>query len=414
MHRAPCCPTAGDRKKIVTQILDQAALIGHIVATLRRSAPRRRYGAYDPALVPVEPATFAMVVGAGFSYGAVPLVQPLMCEWIGDYYYPDQDMSSLERPVAVRRRDSADFWKEFNTAATRAGLPPVELDKRKLPIDCAAAYNTLFAYDAANLLFANVHASHAVGGRWLRGMLPKARQPAAPLSTEALTLGSRFVRGFLRYVLAPGCEHGDGVTGRGGMNAAHLKLAAILAAQQTGGLQALRPFCRTVFTTNFDSLLQAALASEKVLPIISDRPERGFDPAMFEPEIGPVHIVHVHGSVLRDNPASSAEELAGIERANASTLAAYLASRDVLVIGHSGWNDALVAALAAGDTEHTLYWCDVAKEPNTRVARLLEQRRSPSVFVRLDPGGADALMTSLHDAMLSTCRPRSQREARRG
>lgn len=383
------------------EVLDQTGLIDRIVVTLRRDEPKQLYNDFSPELVPVEPAAFAMIVGAGFSYGVVPLVNALMCEWIGDYYFADQDMSSLERPESSRRKNSAGFWKEYNEVAAQAGYALVELDKKKLPVDCAAAYNHLFAYEAANLMFAG----HRDPGEWSGGHYGKLLRSAGlvpPPAPGAATLGGRFVRGFLRYVLAPGAEHGHGVTGRSPMNEAHKQLAAILAAQQTGGLHALRPFCRTVFTTNFDSLIQAALASERVMPVVSDRPERGFDAAMFEPSTGPIHIVHVHGSVLRDNPASSTEEMADIERANAAVLADHLATRDVLVVGHSGWNDAVVAALAARDTTHTLYWCDMHAKPTDRIAGLLARRRGPTVYGKLDSRGADGLMSALNTELRAT------------
>jgi hypothetical protein len=327
------------------------------------------------------------------------VVTELVLERIGDFYFPDQDMSSLKRPAKVSRTNSGGFWQEFNEAAAKAGRPSVALNKRKLPDDCAAAYNRLFDYEVANLMFAEP-ARAGEGERGYLAALRRARDVAPPPpAPEAATLGSRFVRGFLRYVLAPGSEHGYGVTGRHDTNDAHAQLAAILAAQQDGRLSALHPFCRTVFTTNFDSLLQSSLAAEQVMPIVSDRPERGFDAAMFEPAIGPIHIVHLHGSVLRDNPASSTEELTNLSQANARVLAEYLATRDVLVVGHSGWNDAIVAALGLRETEHTLYWCDIAARPTDRIAGVLGARHGPAVYVQLDNGGANGLMTALNAAL---------------
>lgn len=382
------------------EIIDQAALIGRVIASLARDAPMPIYDSYSPVLVPVEPAAFAMVVGAGFSVGAVPLVAELMRERIGDYYFPDPDMSSLERPPSVCRKNSARFWREFNAMASQMGRAEVVLNNRHLPVDCAAAYNRLFDYEVANGMFAD----HGVDPAWYRGRIGKLRRalghppPAAPAGNA--TLGSRFVRGFLRYVLAPGVEHGHGVTGRSSQqNAAHAQLAALLAAQQAGQFRALQPFCRTILTTNFDSLLQSALAVEQVIPTVSDRPERGFDAAMFEPAIGPIHIVHLHGSVLRDNPASSSAELSELARTNAGVLADYLATRHVLVVGHSGWNDAFVAALRLRETDRPLYWCDMAAAPSDRISDVLGSGRRPAVYVQLGPDGADALMTALVEAL---------------
>ena len=387
------------------EIFDQSTLIRRVVATLSRDAPRKFYDSFSPELVPVEPAAFSMIVGAGFSFGVVPTATELMLERIGDFYFPDQDMSSLERPRSLSQEHSASFWLEFNEAAAKAGRPGVTLNNRKLPIDCAAAYNRLFDYEVANLLFAKRRRANA-GHRGYLGRLRRGRaEPPPSLSPGDPSLGSSFVRGFLRYVLAPGVEHGDGLTGRSEVNRAHTQLAAILAAQQTGRLGALRPLCRTILTTNFDSLLQSSLAAERLMPIVSDRPERGFDAAMFEPAIGPIHIVHLHGSVLRENPASSTVELAELSRANAQVLADYLASRHLLVVGHSGWNDAVVEALRLRETECTLYWCDMAAAPTDRINGVLGGCRGPTAYVQLDKGGADSLMTALNEALQAAQAP---------
>ena len=101
-----------------------------------------------------EPAAYALIVGAGFSNGVVPLVRELMHETIGDYYIPDQDMSLMERPASVRRKNSAAFWSEFNRAAAANNLAMVAVDRNGLPADPGAAYQQLFTYVGTNALFA--------------------------------------------------------------------------------------------------------------------------------------------------------------------------------------------------------------------------------------------------------------------
>jgi hypothetical protein len=67
-------------------------------------AARSTYSAYslspDDAVSPV----YTLILGAGFSVGVVPLVEELMHETIGDYYYPDQTGESLDRPRPVLRQ----------------------------------------------------------------------------------------------------------------------------------------------------------------------------------------------------------------------------------------------------------------------------------------------------------------------
>jgi hypothetical protein len=102
------------------------------------------------------------------------------------------------------------------------------------------------------------------------------------------------------------------------------------------------------------------------------------------------------------NAASSTEEIADIDRANAEVLADHPATRDVLVVGHSGWNDAVVAALTMRETTHTLLWCDMHAEPTDRIAGLLGRRRGPAVYVRLGSRGADVLMSPLNTALCAS------------
>jgi hypothetical protein len=358
--------------------LDEDAFVERIVAALERGAAR--------PTVP-EPAVFAMIVGAGFSHGVVPLVGPLMHETIGDFYIPDSDMSSMSGDPARLRKCSARFWAEYNAAAQRANLPTVALGRDGLPTDAGAAYCELFAYRVANELFAAARSAAPTGSKFMRG-LARARLAAMPAPAESLRPGGRFVCDFLRHALA---------TER--LNPAHRALATLMVAQQRGDRPELRPFCRTVLTTNFDSLLRRALEEASAAARVSDEPERGFETDSLERSDGSFHVVHVHGSVQRGNPASSKEELAGIEARNARALAGYLATREVIVVGHSGWNDAVVAALGQADGPRRLYWCDLSDEPNPRVARLLANRRAPSSYVQLGPRGADGWMERLVGAL---------------
>lgn len=315
----------------MVETLDTATCVARIVDALRRGRARPPYTALSATSRPVEPPAFVLVVGAGFSTPVVPMVDALVKEWIGRYDAGGgmQDGEGTDLPWRAARRRSAAFWRAFNEHAAAAGAPPIELGAQGLPADPADAYQRLF--------------DERVTGRLVA--------PAA---------GRHYAEAFLRYVLAPGSEHGNGLTGiarsetGAPVNRAHRELAVLLSAQQRGRWPGLRPFCRTLMTTNFDSLLLAALAAESVLPIVSDRPERGFDQAMFDPPGGPVHIVHLHGSVLRGNPASTPGELGALEQCNAEVLATQLAERSVLVLGHSGWRDAVVRAPGLRDSAHPL------------------------------------------------------------
>jgi hypothetical protein len=205
----------------------QDELVEQIKARLESKPHKPDYSDFSVAPLPAEPAAYALIVGAGFSYGVVPLVDELMRETIGGYYYPDLDQSSLKRPASVLRRDSASFWAELTEAAKREGLPTIELDAKGLPKNPGDAYQYLFIYQGANALFAQPQA------------LEQQRE-------SERNNGELFVKGVLRYLLLPGAEAGRGSPGRSELNVAHIYLAAYLEAQQLGQEWKRRAFCRTI------------------------------------------------------------------------------------------------------------------------------------------------------------------------
>jgi hypothetical protein len=349
------------------EILTPDQLAHHVHDTVASNRRSSTYSHYHVSGAPTASAPYALIVGAGFSCGVVPLVRELMHETIGDYYVPDQDQSSMTREASDLGEHSATFWSELNAAAKRRGVATVSVDKRGLPLDAGAAYRALFEMETARMLFPGDD-------------------------------GARFVRGFLRYVVDPGSEHGHGSTGRMELNPAQIYLAGILEAQQTA---AIGPFCRTIFTTNFDTLLQNALQMVNLMYRLTDRPETGFDAEDLHEEEAAIHLVYVHGSILRHNPASSSDELSGLSARNASVLRDYLRFRDVIAIGYGGWEDGLMAAVRQCDeADHIIYWCDVPASPSASVAEVLGRRGNNGKYISLGKGGADALMGALYGALL--------------
>ncbi|MBL8352085.1 MAG: hypothetical protein JNL87_17450 [Burkholderiaceae bacterium] len=382
--------------------LGASGLVDQVVASLRRSEPRAHYHVARPTLVPVEPAAYTLVVGAGFSAGVVPMVRELMQQTIGGYYFVgDMEGTASDRSPSWLRRRSGEFWREFNAAAHRLhGCDAVALRSRDgQPLDCAAAYRTLFQFDIATEMFRTRPEDRPQRRRPRHGSLRAAVDGGDSPGADA-ELGRDFVQGFLEYIVAPGIEHGSGFTGRTKLNPAHRELARLLEAQQDGRAFRCRPFCRNIFTTNFDTLLQVALQQVGIVPCVTDRPERGIDTTLFEREAA-IHLVYTHGSILRRNPASTARELAGLADANLAALAQVLGERDAIVVGHSGWHDSLTRALAAcGPGRHHLWWCDTRPEPNVDVLRLHAERGGAMTYVALGDAGADGLMRALSDALL--------------
>ncbi len=381
--------------------ITQDELVEQIKIKLESRPHKPSYTHFSKAPEPTAPAAYALILGAGFSYGVVPLVKELMEQTIGGYYCPDQDQWG-ERPSGVLRKDAARFWAEFNKAAGKKGLPIIELDGKGLPRNPGEAYQCLFRYEGADLLFKQPQRKPKPTGylKQLQRLHEEDRGPTGQ-QEEKSNIGEMFVKGFLQYELNPGAEHGYGATGRSELNAAHIYLALLLEAQQLGHGWRTCAFCRTLFTTNFDTLLQNALQMVNLLYRLVDRPEKGFDGSDLHTEEGPIQLVYVHGSILRHNPASTIAELGGLAGKNVDILHGYLESRDVIVIGYSGWNDGLMSALRrCVPGKHKVYWCDVRSRPAAHVASFLRERHGGATYVQLGKGGANDLMRVLYETLI--------------
>ena len=284
------------------RILTVAELVEEVRSKLQARPFTARFSHWEAELPGVEPAAFALIVGSGFSSGEVPLVRELMHETIGDYYYPDEEMTWMRRPRSVLRRNSRQVpGREFNAAAGKSGLGEIELDRNGLPQDPAEAYQKLFTYTAANVLFEKPPPPQPK--RWIDRMLAaRADLQEASEPQTASEVGAGFLKGFLRYTLDPGSAYGYGSTGRAQLNQAHIYLAALLEQQQLGKAWETCAFARTVLTTNFDTLLQNALQSVNLLYCLNDDPGELFSSDLFEDELA-IRLVYVHGSILRYNPA---------------------------------------------------------------------------------------------------------------
>ena len=379
-------------------VITQVELIEHIKTKLESRKHISTYHHFKVAPDQIEPSAYALILGAGFSYGVVPLVGELMKQTIGDYYYPDQDQSSVERHKKTLQKISADFWEEFNQAAIKNKLSTIELNSEGLPREPGAAYQYLFTYEALNALFTLSTSGKPIKKSFLERLQQFREKNQVPI--ENLKKGEAFMKGFLRYILDPGSEHGYGSTGRNELNSAHIYLASLLEAQQLGLGWRTCAFSRTLLTTNFDTLLQNALQMVNLLYRITDRPERGLDYTNLHEEEGSIHLVYVHGSILRHNPASTINELDDLANRNVDVLRSYLESRDIIVIGYSGWNDGLMAALRSCDSKnHMIYWCDISPEPNRNVADFLIGRAGRAMYAHIEKGAND-LMRALYEALI--------------
>jgi hypothetical protein len=324
------------------------------------------------------PPTYALLVGSGFSYPLVPTGGGMIRDvpwWL--YWHSQRNIPGSGLPSRFCQRPAAGDPNE------------PELLKFEL-----ALWAALVARQAEPLLLKadgtpDLSAANAVTAAYTS--LMSSSDPRG-LNTPTRR------RAYLRDVI--------GRVGRE-INQAHLFLASILQTQDATApeLAALwsrrRPFCRTVFTTNFDPLLQHSLQLVGKLYSISDRPEVLDAPD--DDESDAIQLIYTHGSSHRYLLLNTREEIERAKKRNAAPLSNYFERHGVIVIGYSGWQDTTMTALEQCDQfDGNLYWVDI--HDSTRVDQLLaphvvdflEQHRGNAFYVQ---ASADDLMAALHGAL---------------
>ncbi|MFG0258204.1 MAG: SIR2 family protein [Phycisphaerales bacterium JB043] len=174
------------------------------------------------------------------------------------------------------------------------------------------------------------------------------------------------------------------------LNAAHLYLASLIQNEPN--------FTRTIFTTNFDPLLQRSLQLVNAEYYVSDRPDALQHPED-DHEVEALHLVHAHGSIYRYLLLNSPETIEDHAKRNMSILLPYFLRNTIVLIGYSGWDDAITLALEKVDQfRGNLYWCDRAKSLEesglSKRARSIIESRDSAFYVRID--SADQLLVDLH------------------
>jgi tetratricopeptide (TPR) repeat protein len=292
-------------------------------------------------------ARFTLVLGSGFSHGLVPTARELVEEslplWVESNFDKERFDELSKQSAAARMLIAQRYWQKFidqNTGHLTLKLDPSTL----LPADYTAAYKAAF----------DPHFNGAVG------------EPA-----EA----RKFQRTLMRL-------------DQPRLNAAHFLLASLLGLQpyKSRGnalFRAEAAFCRLILTTNFDPFLQIALQSVNRLYLISDTPELGVSDDILDDQTDAIHLVYLHGSIHRRSQAANEESIKALKEKNARILAPVLKRHGVIVLGYSGWDDAIVEALLACDCfDHLLYWCGREPDPFAKAAigpRVAEILRKPTV-----------------------------------
>ncbi|MGD0387916.1 MAG: tetratricopeptide repeat protein [Tepidisphaeraceae bacterium] len=307
---------------------------------------------------PKTPA-YTLILGGGFSFGVVPTTTQMLQHDIAWWLYCKQQ----GHPDDYKKNWTFDgAFRDFTCEIWRQTLKDCggfQLNSEDLPLftsaeNVAACYRSIMSIKAT------------------RGLARPAqrRQYLADVITKA---GPK-------------------------INGAHLFLAGILAAQERW--TDFAPFCRMIFTTNFDPQLQRALQLFNLLYTLSDRPHFLDLP---DDSQGPtIHLVYAHGTVYQHVLINSDQEIDDIRHKNADIITRYVQKRGIIVIGYGGWDDAIMAGLSQCNTfDGNLFWC-AQREPTIdslrpNVLKLLEEKSAQAVYVPVTD--ADALMLELHDGL---------------
>ncbi|MEX0887564.1 MAG: SIR2 family protein [Phycisphaeraceae bacterium] len=192
------------------------------------------------------------------------------------------------------------------------------------------------------------------------------------------------------------------------MNMGHVALASILREQHRAAYKQRfrRSFCRTIFTTNFDTLLQRGLQLVNQLYFMTDQPEQGITPPDDDADDA-IHLIYTHGSTHRYFLANTASELGRLAQMNTPALTRYFERHGVIVIGYGGWPDTTMEALkACSRFDGNLYWCDIHSPQKAaggglraEVVELLRHDKNNRFYVPLSEGGADDALLRLHKGL---------------
>jgi parallel beta-helix repeat protein len=297
-------------------------------------------------LAETNSAPFVFIIGAGFSRGLVPTVEDMVKDHL------PMEVRTLKartddagKSTAERSQLAGEFWREFvrrNEAGLRKHNLFFDLSETGFPKDTE---NSAKAYQAA---FDHRFAGALNEPKLARNFLRKVMRLARPrLNTAHFFLGS--LLGELSVL--------EDRRGPNGEETPRFKPGVALS--------------RLILTTNFDPFLQTALQFVGRPYYVSDRAELELDDIGVEPDSSAVHLVYVHGSIHRRSQISNESDIKRIKERNAEVLRNVLKTHGVIVLGYSGWDDAIVEALVkSGDRDHRLYWCGVHPDPLA----------SPSVF----------------------------------
>ncbi len=320
-----------------------------------------------------------LVIGSGFSYGIVPTTTQIVREELPWFIWCHASQPGGPKPADfvndTRRRqlstDATEHAKRF------WGLVHEWAQKHAGPGEKSLG----FCLDAEGY-------PDRVG---ITKAYMAAFSTACPhgLATEAMT------RRFLADLIKKSGKR---------LNPAHLYLASLLSE--------CPKLFRTIFTTNFDPLLQRSLQLVNTPYFVSDRPDVMQHPDD-DGEVDALHLVHVHGSIYRYLLLNTPEDIESFAERNQPLLLEYFRKHAVLIVGYGGWDDAIYRALEKVDRfSQNLYWCDLGATPDqsgiSERGRAMLSKQPNAFYVPIK--GADDLLVALHQRLTGHALPRLFRD----
>lgn len=327
-----------------------------------------------------DPPAYTLILGAGASFGSVPTAKQMLGIQNANTTHPQCI------PAWLRRRED-----------DVADLPPEELDR------CVKGFWKRFLEDNPSFVRDANPSGDNEASISLKDGVPddsSIAQAYTAIFNQGIAGGintAAEARTYLRETTLP-------VSGQVQLNGTHFFLASLLSLQRRIGEASpdgkppyigRRPFARTIFTTNFDPLLQTSLQLFQLLYYMTDRPDRLSADALQTDDHSAIHLFYAHGSVHRPFLANTRTEIEYIASRNEREIASYIGGHGVIVLGYSGWDDCLLRALQQTSSfAHNLYWLarnEASLSP--RVSQFL--REHPNAYwVQISDGGE--FMASLH------------------
>lgn len=153
---------------------------------------------------------------------------------------------------------------------------------------------------------------------------------------------------------------------------------------------AARGLIKVFITTNFDRLLERALAARGIDPVVvSDDATLAAAPRR---EHSPVYIVKAHGDYLQETLRNTPSELAVLEPQLTMEVRAIVDHYNLFVMGWSGADPAIADILRARRSRYGIWWLSLS-DPPTEPGRSLAEAIGARVIIR--PGGASDLLAEL-------------------